>query len=217
MTSGPERQGLGRPDLVERLLEAQRDPAATEAFLIEIYPVVSRFFSRALGADHPWVDDLTQETTIKVYDRLSTCRSSTERSVVAWALQVARNTWIDLWRSGALLDRSEGGTEELSGWYDDAEPSDLKLLLQIVARAQDQLGAQAHEILYLRLVENASWSTVGDAMGLKASAAKRRFQRAQVKIRGRVLGEIRRLPPAQRAELFARLRSLGASVDEFEA
>lgn len=195
--SGPTLIGL-----VQRA--ARGDNTALGLLLEELYPRVRLFYRRWLFAyadRDETVQDLAQETLIRIAERISMCRAEADGQVVEWAFAVARRVGVDHLRATrAALPTGRGrvGPDAAEG-PDGGEPSDaLRLAGELVAVAYTAESERVQDVLWLRLVERCTWDEVGASVGSSSAGAKRIFQRAQQRLRGATLRAVESLPPAER-------------------
>jgi hypothetical protein len=59
-----------------------------------------------------------------------------------------------------------------------------------------------HALLWLRLVQRDTWSEAGDALGVTAAGAKRRFQRTAARLRREVSNALALRPASEREEVL---------------
>lgn len=195
---------------------ASGDESSLTALLTRLHVVVSRFIRRRMNYDvaaEPFVEDATIEALVKIADRYSTCRAETDAQIVAWALTIARNVSIDLLRQGLLhygaaavcIEASLTSAVESTSEVSEA----TALLLQVQRDVQDLLAEDLQRLLWLHLVEGASWADVAVELNTTAAGAKRRYQRAQERMRRLMLERIHDLPAAERNLLLEYLARIG--------
>lgn len=195
------------------------DERALERVLAAIYaPIVSflyRRFDREREAEE-LARDLAQESLVHVAMGLGKCRAETTKEFFAWTFTIARNVGRDLLRArGEELKmlRFAAEVEEIASVADpghgqsDAGGEDAiaRALSAIVTEATEALPEATVRLLWIRLVEDGSWSEVAHRLGTTAAGAKRRFQRAQATLRTRVLRLIDELPEPERSRVRVRL------------
>lgn len=179
-----------------------------------LYPLTERFLARRVRSFRDGAEaaaDAAQETMVRVTTALHSCHATTDRELVGWVLVTARRTLVDLYRSPssgfamraltAGLDHEDDLPHVRSGHeQDDGEgaPTARTTLLALAMRAYDALTAETAELLWLRLIGGAEWSEVANEMSTTATAAKRRFQRAQDSLRRAVCLLVSALPEDQR-------------------
>jgi DNA-directed RNA polymerase specialized sigma24 family protein len=133
------------------------------------------------GPYESWTEDVVQEGLIDVLRSHGRCRATTELEVIGWIGAIARRQLIALFRQEtrqshlALAAASQNFDEDAA-----CSPS-LNQALSDFERLQ--LTAAQHLLLWERLVYRSTWYEVGHALGVKPSAAKRRYQRLIVYLR----------------------------------
>jgi RNA polymerase sigma factor (sigma-70 family) len=194
---------------------SEGDEPALTALLTRLHVVVSRFIRRRMNYDlaaEPFVEDAAMEALIKIAEHYHTCRADSDGQVVAWALSVARTVSIDLLRQG-LLHYGAAAVCIDAGLPSDDGNSDVSrataLLLQVQQEVQDSLPEALQRLLWLHLVEGASWADVGAELGTSAAGAKRRYQRGQARLRRLMFSRIHDLPAEERNLLLEYLARIG--------
>lgn len=214
--------------LVQSLVRAQNgERSGADAVLVSLYPAITRFLSRRFGRDARIVgivEDLVQESMLRVAQQIDQCRAHADGQVVVWALTVARRVALEHfrnWRSGiALASASIQLRPDLLPTSPDANehadnsetetPSVAVLLSRFAVEAQNELPEATMEVIWARLMEEASWREIGSRLGLTETAVKKRFQRAQDDVRRTVLDRVAHLPDPDRARVEAYLNRISA-------
>ncbi len=200
--------------------------AALERLVLRIHPPIRGYLrqqANAMGRDDEFLQEATQQSLVSIVFGLHGCRAINDAEFMGWVLSVARNQISDLLRregpwSVSLDDELETVvvSEDFHasiGRCDDVEPG-LDVLLQAVGRVSASLPADAAALLWMRLIGGFEWREVADAVGIAASAAKRRFQRLQRSLRAPVYEQLSTLPASDRASALDWLaRRLGAASD----
>lgn len=193
---------------------ARGDDLAMEEFLTRIHPILARYLLRYLGDEGDVASDLAQEALVRIASSLCQSRAQTQEQLIAWCLVIARNVSIDFLRAsqrepshhGSTLD---GGHPLVGGETAMVPAPEFSVLFGLLRDAEAEVSDDSRRILYLRLVENASWAAVGEELGIAESAAKRRFQRAQRRIRREVLIRVNQLGTSLRQRVLDRIRRFG--------
>jgi RNA polymerase sigma factor (sigma-70 family) len=215
--------------LVQSLVRAQSgDRSGAEAVLVTLYPAISRFLSRRFGRDARVVgiiEDLVQESMLRVAEQMNQCTAQHDGQVVIWALTVARRVALEQfrnWRSGIVLStrvidlRSDllpapVDAESEPGYAGDPEsPSVAVLLCRFAVEAQNELPEGTMDLLWARLMDEASWKEIGERFGTTEGAVKTRFQRVQRDVRRKVLDRVARLPTQDRTRVEAYLTRISS-------
>lgn len=139
---------------------------------------------RTLVRDPALVDDLVQETFVRVYEARERWRPG-EVGLGAWLYRVARNQALDHLRKTA---RRATGPIEGSDVAEDPGPGperavSLRQTAGEVRRAVDALPPQDREVLLLRFDEDRSYEEIAALTGTSAAAVKQRVFRARARVR----------------------------------
>jgi len=216
--------------LVQSLARAQNgERSGAEALLISLYPAISRFLSRRFGRDTRTagiVEDLVQESMLRVAQQMDRCNAHADGQVVVWALTVARRVALEHfrnWRSGIALAAAsiqlrpeflptpqEEANEHADLTGETEKPSVAVLLSRFAVEAQNELPEATMDVIWARLMEEASWREIGSRLGLTETAVKKRYQRAQDDVRRTVLDRVAHLPDPDRVRVEAYLNRIGA-------
>jgi len=190
------------------------DPKALEQFLTEVHPILLRYAVRVLGDGRDLPADIGQEALIRIAEGLHQVRAESDAQVIAWCLTIARHLCID-WIRRLRREPSYVGAstpEHTDQHVDDADSSPtmtLQYVFDLLRFCEAELPTETRTILYLRLVEGASWADTAHELGLPVTAAKRRFQRAQQSLVRRMLKRADALPDPIRQSVLDRIRDLG--------
>lgn len=202
-------------DLARRA--ADGDLLSLEALLVALHPRIRRFYRRWLFSWHDrdeLADDLAQEALWRIAQNVSRCDAADDARFVSWCLVLARNLGIDFLRSSQGAWALVTFVEELRNVSGVPAPRDEppsaghQILLRLLERAQAAEPEAIQTLLWHRVIEGLSWEETASALSTSASAAKRAFQRAQVRLRTHVLEGIRHLGEVERAAVEAVIESL---------
>jgi RNA polymerase sigma factor (sigma-70 family) len=189
------------------------DPHALERFLVAAHVHIHRYLTRWLYRRRGWedtVDDLAQETLLRIARGLDGCGAVNDAMLLEWVRTVTRNVGTDYLRSmrdeweqseflrtiDAAVD-SELWEREIEKWEREIIDLGPGIMLRILREAHATESEDGQALLWHRLVEGAEWSETGDAVGIPPTAAKRRYQRAQARLRHAVLKRILDLSPEE--------------------
>jgi RNA polymerase sigma-70 factor (ECF subfamily) len=177
-------------DLVT-LNRAQAGDQTAQAALIERYqrPVFA-LLSRMVGADPELVEDLAQETFLRVLGALAGFDPRGEARLVTWILTIAGHLAIDHLRSaGSRGDVSvaAGGLPAVLPRPDqDAQRRDLAVAL---SAAVDELGPRFRAAFVLREVQGLSYEEIATVLDIHVGTVKSRLSRARWALK-RALAEL---------------------------
>jgi RNA polymerase sigma factor (sigma-70 family) len=154
--------------------------------------------------------DLRQEVLLRAAGHVVRCTFASDERLLAWVLTIARNVLVDFVRAereeaAALADAELAAAcarASLRAWQArGAESLPSRVVLLFTERVIPTVPEQTAELLRLRVLAGAEWKEVGAALGTTAAGAKRRFQRAQAMLRGRLLERLQELPEHERRAL----------------
>jgi len=160
------------------------DAAALERFARVARAELMRSLGTRLrgGWTESWIEDVVQEAMVDVCAHLQDCRASSSSEVLGWLLAIGRREAANLFRVEGPLRNSVslGASCQVADFEEPDPPSPF---LRLLRRRLSHLGSDAHEVLWLRLGVNATWTEVAREIGTTPSAAKRRFQRIIARLR----------------------------------
>lgn len=217
-------EGSGPENRLAALARAAQagDEDAMARLLAEVHVDVLRYLRRWL---RDWREgdelaaDLAQDTLVRVAQGLHSFRGETSGQLVTWARTVASNIACDHarktreeWESTAYAEHLDllGLVEpEEEAWNGGKVPvsEGKRLMLRLLDEALAEAGEDAHALLWHRLVQGDAWADAGAALGVPDTAAKRRFQRLQERLR---TGVLRRIVTLTYEEAAAARRYLAA-------
>lgn len=196
------------------------DDDALEMLLCLLRPVLLRF-ARAQLAEEAEAEetacDIAQKAMIRITRGLDGCRAEAGPQIRAWALQIVKNLCTDHFRANRARAVR---VLPLSFWIDEVEVSLLgaepaerprgdyggRVLNRALREALRALPATAQRLLCLRVQEGMTWSQVALELGLTRDAAKRRFERVQIRLRKETFRKIENLGGRDREAALRFLR-----------
>jgi RNA polymerase sigma factor (sigma-70 family) len=192
-------EGSATCRLYRLFVDAKKGSAAARGELLTaLRPRIFRFVLKRVGgtpAAHEVAEDITQDVLLRIHDGLLCCRARSEAQLVAWTFTIARHAVID-WRRKRTLEEAAPGDARAPSLRNVAEgaperpsPED-RLLGELLLAAQATLNPDAQEVIRQRLLYGATWRVAGEAIGTTAGGAKRRWQRALVRLKREVLLEV---------------------------
>lgn len=185
---------VAEASLLEALREAQAgDEKALGVLLERLLPVARAWCERRIMDPglQDLVDDIVQETGVRVVRHIGTCQAASPRELAAWVLAIAhreslrvlKRNWL---RYRAVLEFASAQQTEQRG---DAErESATRHLHDLLSEAYGRLPERSQTLLYLRIIESRSWEEIGTRFETTAGAAKRRYQRAMARLKREVVG-----------------------------
>jgi len=158
---------------------------AQRAMVVAAEAIVRRTLARWLGGvlvNRGLMDDVVQEVLLRLWINRAKCRAQCEAEAVGWVTAIARCTAADAlrpeWRMPTISVEMENAWPSPA----DAEDDDAGLAGRI-AWLSWTLREQDSAILWHRLVLNQEWRAIGASLGISWTAARRRYQRAIVRLR----------------------------------
>ncbi len=158
------------------------DRTALNALLERHLATIYRFVSMKMGAVHPELDDIVQETLIGASASIRGLRGETDAQVAGWLISIARHKIADHLRS-----RYSHPHESLEGAIgaqiaDPARPVDEQVMAiqraEQLREAMRLLTPEQEEVLTLRFVLGFGIEEVADITGRPAGAVKSMQHRA---------------------------------------
>jgi RNA polymerase sigma-70 factor (ECF subfamily) len=171
------------PVLVQRVLAGDVDVFA--ALVARFRPRFSRYALRLLG-NREDAEEALQDTLVRVYRRLATCRDPA--LVEAWAFRILLNRCrTTLARSGRRYRTEIApalGTPEPAVDH----PARVQAWRDEIDRALGRLPVEQREAFLLRYVEEFSYTEMAELTGSGVSALKMRVMRAREGLRRELQG-----------------------------
>lgn len=209
-------------DLVRRSREG--DERALEQLLAALHVHAVRYLEGWLHQSREWRElarDLAQDTLIRAARGLGTFRGTTDGEVVAWCIVIARNAGMDRLRAERDERTAENVRDEIDPWavgqwgrYAEGEDASvgLRVLVRLLGEVHGEEPEESQELLWRRLVQHDTWQQAGQALGVTEAGAKRRYQRAQERLRIAVLRKVVHLPPHELAAVSRWLERAGVEA-----
>ncbi|MCW1885994.1 RNA polymerase sigma factor [Luteolibacter flavescens] len=157
----------------------QNDPKAFERIVELHLPAVQGTARRILGTNSAWADDVAQEVFLMLIRKARTL----PRNVVlsAWLHRQTVRRSIDLMRSETRRHKLEAAAGREHRF--DSEGSVWNAIAPVVDQEILRLSDDDRQLLALRYMERCSSEEVGRRLGLTASAARKRLERALARLR----------------------------------
>jgi len=169
------------------LARARRGDPSAQALLIErygrqVYALVGRMMA---GRGHV-VDDLAQDTMIKVLTNLHRYDPAGPAKLSTWILTVATRTCIDGLRQ-ARPSVSLDAIDAMRSSEDLERRAGQRELTRQVVEAMAELSADQRAVLVLRAYHDFDYAEIAEALGVEEGTVKSRLGRARAALR-RALG-----------------------------
>ncbi|GIW97555.1 MAG: DNA-directed RNA polymerase sigma-70 factor [Pirellulaceae bacterium] len=167
---------------VEGALQASTVHTELElAELIDRHQVMVWRYLRALGADAALADDLTQDTFLEVIRKPLTQYS--DSATASYLRRVAHNLFISRRRREARMTVTDNAEAFEDAWMRWAGFDGGNAAMDALEECFGRLTERAQLALRLRFAEEASRSSIADALGISEHGAKNLMQRAKAQLR----------------------------------
>jgi RNA polymerase sigma-70 factor, ECF subfamily len=166
---------------LERLMVAyqQGDAAATERLLSFLSPILGRFFG-SMPDTRLSVDDLVQETLLRVHRARHTYRAG--EPLLPWVYSIARHTRVDHFRKSRRRQAQEEQVD-LSELQTHAAPAEPNRSLPDFETLMGYLPDSQREVLTMLKVLGMTVEEVARATSSTGGAVKQKAHRAYEKLR----------------------------------
>jgi RNA polymerase sigma-70 factor (ECF subfamily) len=167
------------------LARAQRgEPAAfrqlVETYQRPVFALLSRMLqARGLAAQ---VEDLAQETFVRVHRALPEFGRDGRRRLGGWVLTIAARLAIDELRRRAP-EPLGGELAQLPGPARTDEPAERRALRAAIERAVERLSPEHRAAFLLREVHGLDYEAIAEALGIDLGTVKSRLGRARAALR----------------------------------
>ncbi|HEX6370861.1 MAG TPA: sigma-70 family RNA polymerase sigma factor [Longimicrobium sp.] len=168
--------------------------------------------------------EVAQETLVRVARGLHSFNGTTNGQLVTWVRSIATNLATDRARRtrdewevlvfDEELDELTVEEPELSEWNEDdtGGSQGRRVVLRLLHEALAGVDQTGQALFWHRLVQGDDWVQTGAAVDLAHTAAKRRYQRIQDRLRATVLAQVAELPPGEAAAVRRWLARIGVST-----
>ena len=175
---GDASASVAERELVEAL--GRGEPWAAEEVWDRHAAGVRRLITRALGP-RPEVEDLTQETFMRIFSRIAVLREAgaLREFVFAVAVNVLRRELRYRWVRRRLQLSDSGNVPEVEG--PSADPEAREALGRCYA-ILDKLGSRERAAFVLRYMEERTLDEVASGLGVSLSTAKRLVTRSAERV-----------------------------------
>ena len=190
--AGPARPVLARTEaesdarLVVRVLSGD---TSSYAALVGRYQATLHRYARGMVRDPDLASDLVQESFVKAYTRLASCRDPSRFG--AWMYRIVVNRCRDHLkrqrRPALQLEEHTAAAPESDGPAQRVDRAELRLLLD---RTLATLPEPQREAFLLRHVEGHSYEDMSAMLDVSVSALKMRVMRARVALQERLRGVV---------------------------
>src|SRR5262249_22360853 len=154
--------------------------------IVELIPRLRRY-ARALAGDRSAADDLVQDTLERAWAKFHLYRRGTD--LRAWLFTVMHNVYVNQLRSAKLNAVLDEDMPELARPSREADG----LVLRDLDAAIRRLPPEQREVLLLVALEDMSYDSAAQALGIPIGTVMSRLARAREKLRAMLAG----LPPGK--------------------
>jgi len=140
-------------------------------------------------ADSATAEDATQETFLRVYQRIESFESG---NFVAWLMRIAKNVCIDEWRKRRPDQVEEGGLESLPGSSRLTSSSELGLAMEKLWQEMSSLPVHQRRCLEMK-IEGYSYEETAARTGLTLDAVKSHLQNGRRMLWSKMEGTLTQL------------------------
>lgn len=179
MSSGEDWNGY-----LEKVGQSQ-DKQAFAALFTHFSPLLKAFLMKSGGQNSATVEELVQETWIKVW-RKAPHFSSKQGSASTWIYTIARNTRIDSIRAQARRNPDMLHAEDIYADNDHAAPHERLVQFRDKRNVTDALKAlppEQSEVLAMMYFQGKSGQQVAEALNLPLGTVKSRVRLALAKLK----------------------------------
>jgi RNA polymerase sigma-70 factor (ECF subfamily) len=186
-----------QPDALAGVAEAaaKGDPRAVRTFLVTVTPHLLRVVRRVLGATHPDVDDVAQESAFALMEALPRHRG--ECTVLHFACRVALLTAMNVRRRDATRKRAATKQDDLPVelFESDSPAPDAEMVARARAQAMrellDRLPIAQAEVLAMHCVLGYTVREIAESSRVPAETVRSRLRLAKEAVREHIAGNPR--------------------------
>ena len=161
--------------------------ALVERYERPVFALLGRMLLRA--GRQSLVEDLAQETFVRVFRGLPSFGSDGRSNVSAWILTIAARLAIDeLRRHQPRFESFDARTIAVAAPTSTDEPSERRRVAAAIERAVEQLGPEYRAAFLLREVHDMDYESIADALRVDIGTVKSRLSRARAALRRALQG-----------------------------
>jgi RNA polymerase sigma-70 factor (ECF subfamily) len=172
------------------LARARRGEPAALTALVDCYSArIYALAGRMMAARPDMVDDLAQETLVKVIRGVGGFDPGGPARLSTWILTVATRTCIDALRrprAVSVEDGWQGGIAAPCAAGDPERDAQQRELSRLVVSAMEQLRPEQRAVLVLRAFHDFDYDEIARALSTEVGTVKSRLHRARAALRGAV-------------------------------
>lgn len=161
--------------------------ALVERYERPVFALLGRMLLRA--GRESLVEDLAQETFVRVFRGLPAFGSDGRNNVSAWILTIAARLAIDeLRRRQPRIEPFDARTIDVAAPASTDEPSERRRVAAAIERAVEQLGPEYRAAFLLREVHDMDYGSIAEALRVDIGTVKSRLSRARAALRRALQG-----------------------------
>ena len=161
--------------------------ALVERYERPVFALLGRMLLRA--GRESLVEDLAQETFVRVFRGLGTFGADGRNNVSAWILTIAARLAIDeLRRRQPWVESFDAQTIAIAAPTATDEPSERRRVAAAIERAVEQLGPEYRAAFLLREVHDMDYESIAEALRVDLGTVKSRLSRARAALRRALQG-----------------------------
>jgi len=194
LTKAGHKPGRQRGELDDlTLARARQGDSAAQGALVQRYqrPVVALVSRMMVGQPGDQVEDLAQESMIKVLQGLHRFESGGRARLSTWILTIATRTCIDALRRSRPVDSLSDADEEGDAGANPEQRVASRMLAREVTAAMARLSPEHRAVLVLRAYHDMDYPEIARALGVETGTVKSRLSRARAALKGLIPQEQR--------------------------
>ncbi len=184
----PPRRPAELDDLT--LARAQRGDRDARRKLVQRYqrPVFALLSRMLHSRDRSLVEDMAQETFLRVFRALKTYRIGGPARLSTWILTIASNRAIDeLRRKRPDIPQTDVDFDRLAHKRAATDQAtERRMLAELIRRAVDELSPEYRAAFLLREYHHMSYAEIADALAIDLGTVKSRIGRARKALRSKL-------------------------------
>lgn len=152
-----------------------------ERYENQVFALFSRFFS---SYDSQFLEDLAQETFLRLFRHIHRFRTDGEAKLSTWILTIATRLAIDEQRKQKRLPNFEDENRIEAPEYLDPEAcAETRLLAERIRKAVSHMNEEQRIVLILRAYHDLDYVEIASALGCDIGTVKSRLSRARKVLR----------------------------------
>lgn len=176
-------ESLSDDQVIKRILEGEPEQFRV---LVDRYKIPVAGIIRQMMGDHPSIEDIGQETFIKLYRSLQDFRG--EASLKTYIIRIAMNLCLnEIKRDKRNLERTIRMDEGLLANYSDtSKTSERADIREMIMKAVNVLDPRQKSVFILRMIEGYSTKETAAILQIPAGTVLSRLSRAIEEVKKRI-------------------------------